>query len=155
MKNRRKRPLAEKSRWRLIRLAIKPRYLGSCASQIKSCHGTLFGRHGPSFRIRHEKLPKVPPSGEITMTSYPPCNKTTLSRKSCMKSYHGTQSGSDGPSFRIRHEKSPEAPPSGEITMTSYPVGNKTSLSRKPCIPDEKLLSNAIRKSWSLFQNPS
>jgi len=32
---------------------------------------------------------------------------------------------------------------------------NKTSLSRKPCIPDEKLLWNAIKKSWSLFQNPS
>jgi len=28
-------------------------------------------------------------------------------------------------------------------------------LSRKPCIPDKKLLWNAIRKSWSLFQNPS
>jgi len=39
--------------------------------------------------------------------------------------------------------------------MTSYPVGNKTSLSRKPYIPDKKLQWNAIRKSWSLFQNPS
>jgi len=26
---------------------------------------------------------------------------------------------------------------------------------RKPCIPYKKLLWNAIRKSWSLFQNPS
>jgi len=37
--------------------------------------------------------------------------------------------------------------------MTSYPVCNKTSLSRKPYIPDRKVLRNAIRKSWSLFQN--
>jgi len=51
--------------------------------------------------------------------------------------------------------KSPEATPGGEITMTSYLVGNITSLSRKPCFPDEKLLRNAIRKSWSLYQNPS
>jgi len=57
--------------------------------------------------------------------------------------------------YRIRHEKSPEAPPNGEITMTSYPACNKTSLSRKPSIPYKKLLWNAIRKSWSLFQNPS
>jgi len=46
-------------------------------------------------------------------------------------------------------------PPRGEITMTSYPVGNISSLSRKPCIPDKQLLWNAIKKSWSLFQNPS
>jgi len=39
--------------------------------------------------------------------------------------------------------------------MTSCPVGNKISLSRKPWIPDKKLLWNAIRKSRSLFQNPS
>jgi len=58
-------------------------------------------------------------------------------------------------SFRIRHENSPEAPPGGEITMTSYPDGNKTSWSQKSCIRDKKLLWNTIRKSWSLFQNPS
>jgi len=28
-------------------------------------------------------------------------------------------------------------------------------ISRKPCIPDKKLLWNTVRKSWSLFQNPS
>jgi len=106
-----KRPLAEKARWRHIRLAIKPnilikpRYPGNHAPQIKSYYGTLLGSHGLSFRIRHEKLP--------------------------------------------------EAPPSGEFTMTSYPPWNKTSLSRKPCIPDNKLLWNTIRKSWSLFQKPS
>jgi len=32
---------------------------------------------------------------------------------------------------------------------------NKTSLSRKPYIRVKQLLWNAIRKSWSLFQNPS
>jgi len=45
-----------------------------------------------------------------------------------------TLSGSHGHSLRIRHEKLPEAPTGGEITMTSYP---------------------AIRKSCSVFQNPS
>jgi len=102
-KNLLKHPLADKSRWRHILLAIKPRYLRNHASQIKSYYGTLSGSHGRFFRIRHKKLRAVPPSGEIP--------------------------------------------------MTSYPVGNETSLSRKPCIPDEKLLWNAIRKSWSLFLN--
>jgi len=100
-----KRPLAEKSLWRHFRLAIKPRYLRNHASQFKNYYRTLSGSHGLSFKIRHEN--------------------------------------------------SSEAPPGGEITMTSYPVGNKTSLTRTPCIPDKKLLWSAIRKSWSLFQNPS
>jgi len=105
MKNCLKRPLAETLRWRHIRLAIRPRYLGNHASQIKSYYGSLSGSHGRSFRIRQEKMP--------------------------------------------------EAPPGGGLTMTWYPLGNKTSLSLKLCIPDRKLLWNAIRKSWSLFQNPS
>jgi len=105
MKNCLKRPLVEKSRWRQIRLVIKPRYLGNHASQIQSYYGTLSGSHGRYFRIRHEN--------------------------------------------------SPEAPPSGEITMTSYPACNKTSLSREPCITNKKLLWISIRKSCSLFQNPS
>jgi len=98
-------PLAEKSRWRHIRLAIKLRYLGNHASQVNSYYGTLSGSHGRSFRICHENLPKASPSGEITMTSYPACNKT--------------------------------------------------SLSRKLCITSKKLLWVSIRKSCSLFQNPS
>jgi len=79
-----KRPLAEKSRWRHIRLAIKPRYLGNHASQIKSYYGTQSGSRGRSFRIRHEKSLEALASGEITMTSYPPCNKTSLYRKPCI-----------------------------------------------------------------------
>jgi len=66
-----KRLLAEKSRWRPIRLAMKPSYLGNHASQMKSYYGTLSGGHGRSFRIRQEKSPEAPPNGEITMTSYP------------------------------------------------------------------------------------
>jgi len=54
MKNRLKRPLAEKSPRRHIRLAIKPRYLGNYATQIKNYYGSLSGSHGRSFRIRHE-----------------------------------------------------------------------------------------------------
>jgi len=142
MKNRLKRPQADKSRWRYIRLAMKPRYLGNHASQIKSYYRTLSGSHGCSFRIRYENVPEAPPSGEIMITSNPVGNGNLLSRKLCIpdKSYWGTLSGSNGRSFRICHENSPEAPPWGEITMTSYRVCNIASLSRKPHIPNKKLL---------------
>jgi len=39
--------------------------------------------HASSIRIRHENSPEAPPSGEITMTWYPACNNTSLSRKPC------------------------------------------------------------------------
>jgi len=39
--------------------------------------------------------------------------------------------------------------------MTSYTACYKTLLSQKPCISDKKLLWNAIRKLWPLFQSPS
>jgi len=83
MKNCLKRPLGEKSRWRHIRLAIKPRYLGNHAWQLKSYYTTLSESHGRSFRIRHERSPGTPPSGEITMKSYPVSNTISLSRKPC------------------------------------------------------------------------
>jgi len=105
MKNRLKRLLAKNSRWRHMPLAIKPRYLGNHASEIKSYYITLSGSHGRCFRICHEKSPEGPRGGEITMTSYPDCNKT--------------------------------------------------SLSRQPCIAHKTLLLITIRKSCSLFQNPS
>jgi len=76
--------IAEKSWWRHIRLAVKPRYLGNHASQIKSCNGTLSGTYARFFRIRHEKTHEAPPGGEITMTVYPICDKTSLSRKHCI-----------------------------------------------------------------------
>jgi len=79
-----KRPPAEKSRWCHLMLAIKPRYLGNHVSQIKCWYRTLSGSHGRSFRIRHQKSPEAPPSGEIAMTSYPACNKTSLSPKPCI-----------------------------------------------------------------------
>jgi len=37
-----------------------------------------------SFGFRQQNLCETPPSGEITMTSYPPCNITSLSRKPCI-----------------------------------------------------------------------
>jgi len=80
-KNRVERPLVEKSRWRQIRLAIKPRYLGNHASQTKCYYGTLSGSHGRSFNIRHEKSREAPPGGGLTMTSCPVGNKISLSRK--------------------------------------------------------------------------
>jgi len=84
MKNRLKRPLAENSPWRHILLAIKPRYLGTHASQIKCFNRTPSGTHSRSIRICHENSPEVPPSEEITMTSYLACNKTSLSWKPCI-----------------------------------------------------------------------
>jgi len=67
-----------------IRLALTPHYLGNHASQIKNYYGTLSGSHGRYFRILHEKSPEALPDGEITMTSYPACNKTSLSQKPCI-----------------------------------------------------------------------
>jgi len=59
-KNRLKHPLAEKSWWRHIRLAISLRYIGNHAPQIKSYYGTLWGSHGRSFRIHHDNCLKRP-----------------------------------------------------------------------------------------------
>jgi len=101
------RPLAEDWRWRHIRLAIKHRYLGNLTSQIKRYYGSVSGSHGRSFRIRHEKLRAALPGGEITMTSYPACNKTSLSRKPFIpqiKSYYGTLLINHGRSFSLLHE---------------------------------------------------
>jgi len=72
-----------------------------------------------------------------------------------IKRFYETLLGSHVRSFRIRPQIMRAAPPDGGLTMTSYPVGNKTSLSRKPYIADKKLQWNAVRKSWSLFRNPS
>jgi len=51
MKNRVKHPLAEKSWWRHIQLAIKRYYIGNHASQIKSYYGTLWGSHVATQRL--------------------------------------------------------------------------------------------------------
>jgi len=124
---------------------------------MKSYYGTLSGSHGRSFRIRHENSPEAPPSEEIMVKSYPACNNTSLSRKSFIldKTFLLNVIRSHARSIRIRHENSLEAPPSGEITLTSYPACNNTSLSRKPSISNKKFLWISIRKSCSLFQNPS
>jgi len=74
-------PLALYWRWRHSRLAIKLRYLGNLVSDIINYYETLSGSYGHFFRIRHEKLRKAPHGGEITMSSYQPCNKTSLSRE--------------------------------------------------------------------------
>jgi len=131
----------------------KPRYLGNHTSQIKSYYGSLSGSHARSFRIHHEKSPKTPPSGEITMTSYLVGNKPRYlgNHASQIKRFYGTLPGSHGRSFRIRHVKSPVAPSGGEMTMTLYPACNKTSLSRKPYITYKKLLYIWI----TIFQNTS
>jgi len=79
-----KRPLAENKQWRHIRFTIKHRYLENYASQLRIYYGTLSESNGRSFRNRYEKLREAPSGGEITMTSYPVWNKTSLSRKSCI-----------------------------------------------------------------------
>jgi len=136
-----KRPLADNSRWRHIRRATKPRFLGNHASQIKSYYGTLSGSHGRSFRIRQKNLLKRSLAKKSRWRHIRLAMKPRYLgyRASEMKSYYGTVSVSYGRSFRISHEKLPEAPLSGENTMTSYPIGNKISLSRKPCIPEKKV----------------
>jgi len=81
MKNHLKRTMAEKLRWRHIRWAIKPRYLGNHASEIKQILWNAISVSWSLFQNVSWKSPDAPPSGEITMTSYPACNKTSLSRK--------------------------------------------------------------------------
>jgi len=81
-----KRRPAKKSRWRHMQLAIKPRYLWNHATQIKSYYRMLSGSHG-SWSLFQNLLWKIAwsaPGGEIPMTSYPACNKTSLSRKPCI-----------------------------------------------------------------------
>jgi len=53
LKNCVQRPLAEKSRWRHIRLAIKPRYLGNHASKIKSYFQSIFRFGLPVLSLSH------------------------------------------------------------------------------------------------------
>jgi len=153
------RPLAEKLQWRHFRLAINPRYLGNHGSQIKSYYGTLSGSNGRSFRIRHEKKPETPPGGGITMTSYPVCNKTSLSRKSCIpdtnllwNAIRESWSLSQNPSSKIAWSAPWRKNHDNIISGWQYKLirylGNHVSQIKK-------LLWNAIRKSWSLFQNMS
>jgi len=97
MKNLLKRILAEKSRWRHIRLAIKPYYLRNHVSQVKSCYGSLSRSRGRSFRIRREKSREAPPGGQITMTSYLAAKPRYLENHALqIKSYNGSLSWSLG-----------------------------------------------------------
>jgi len=99
-----------------------------------------------------------PPSGEITMTSYPVGNKTSLSRKPCIadkrllwnvmrKSWSHFQEPSCKTSWSAPWRRNNDDVISG--------LESNLVLSRKPCIPHKKLPWNAIRKSWSLSLNPS
>jgi len=54
-----------------------------------------------------------------------------------------------GVALSDHQQKFCETPPRGGLTKTSCPIDNRTSLSRKLCITAEKLLWNAIMKSWS------
>jgi len=88
------------------------------------------------------------------MSSYPASNKTSLSRKPCIADKKKLDHYQLALSESVK-KKSREAPPGEGLTIASYLVGNTTSLSWKPCMVAKQLLWITIRKSWSLFQNPS
>jgi len=85
MKNRLNRPLAVKSRWRHIWLAIKSLYLGTMQPRYKSYYWKAIRMSWSLFQNPSWKNHlKSPPIREITMTSHPACNKTSLSQKPCI-----------------------------------------------------------------------
>jgi len=151
MKKGLKRPLAEKSRWRHIRLAVKPLCLRNHASEINSYYGTLLGSHCPSFRIRHIKWREAPPGGEITMTSYLAVNKTSLSWKPCIpdKKVNTEHYQEVMVSIRIRDENSSEAPLAEKSRLRHIRLAINLVIS-EPFIPDKNLVCITIMKSWSL-----
>jgi len=66
-----KRLLAEKSRLRHIRLAIKPSYLGNNASQIKSYEGSLPGSHVRPLRNHDDVMSGLQQNHVISETTHP------------------------------------------------------------------------------------
>jgi len=54
------------------------------ASQIWSYYGFLSASHGRSFEICYQKVRAAPPGEWLMMTSYPVCNKTSLSGRLCV-----------------------------------------------------------------------
>jgi len=52
--------------------------------QLKSCNESQSWSLGHSFRIRHAISCEAPPGGDNTITLYPVCNNTSLSRKPCI-----------------------------------------------------------------------
>jgi len=117
----------------------------------------LSGSHGRSFRIRHQKLPEAPPCGEIRMTPYLVGNKTLLSRKPCIRDEKLLRNviRKYGRFIGIRQENLPEVLPSGEITIRHICLAIKPRYLGNYASQNTKLLMNAIRKYWSLFQNQS
>jgi len=53
------------------------------SDSVNKTYGSLSGSHARFFRIRFGKSPEAPPGGEITITSYTVCNKTSLFQKLC------------------------------------------------------------------------
>jgi len=75
------------------------------------------------------------------MTSYPACNKSSLSRKPYFQDKQFTMEHYQEVMVVLSEffMKVHAAPSGGGLTMTSYPVGNKASLYQKPFIADKKL----------------
>jgi len=144
-----KRPLAEKSRWRHIRLAIKSRYLGNHASQIKSYYRTLsvfMVALSESLIKNRAKRPLAAKSRwcHIRLSIKP---RYLANHESQINSYYGTLRGSHGRSFRIHHENCLKRP---QVAKSRW---RDILFVMKACyhaLQIKKLLWITIRKSWSL-----
>jgi len=148
------RPLAEDWKWHQIRFAIKLRYLGNHAWQLKRYYGSLSWSHGRSFRIRQKKSRNAPLANKSRRRHIRRAIKPRyLGNYACIPDKKVTMERYQEVMVTLTKSAMETCVPGGGQMMTSYPVCNKTSLSWKPCIPDKTLglLWNAIRKSWSLF----
>jgi len=119
----------------------------------KSYYGSLSGSHSRCFRIRHEKSRELPPGGEITMTSYLACNKTSVSRKPCIAD-KSTMDHYEENMVALSESVVKKCVQCSLAEAWRWchvrPVGDKTSLSLKPCMVAEKLLWITVMNSWSL-----
>jgi len=73
--------------------------------------------YGRSFGIRHEKLLEAPPGGEIKMTSYPACNKTSFSAETCKLFVPKTSTSYESRSFAVHGPNSSNSLPA-ELRLT-------------------------------------
>jgi len=89
------------------------------------------------------------------MTSYPVCNKTSLSRKTCIPDKK-LLCNAIRKSWSLNHNPSRTISCSAPWRSTDDDVISdwQILLPRKPCIADITLLWITIRMSWSLFQSP-
>jgi len=92
--------------------AIKPRYLGNHASQIKSYYGSLSGSHGRNFKMGYKNRLSAPwrRTDDDVISGLQLYPYTLGNHASQIKSDYGTLTRSHGRSLRIRHEKCVQRP---------------------------------------------